>query len=109
MDKHFSEEKMFYKIGEVCDVLLLNPSQLRFWEKEFKELSPKKNTKGERIYTKEDIELIKLVAYYRSEKGYTVAGTREALKFKNVALERLKIIKKLENIKSFLEDVKRKI
>jgi len=109
MSKQFSEEKLFYKIGEVCNSLILNASQLRFWEKEFHELSPKKNSRGERIYTKKDIELITLIKFYRSEKGYTVAGTREALKSKDSVSVKLEMIKKLENIKGFLEDVKKKL
>ena len=109
MSEQFSEEKMFYKIGELCKILSLNASQLRFWEKEFTELVPRKNSKGERTYTKKDIELIRLIIHYRQYKGYTVAGTKEALKNKDSVATKLQMIKKLKNIKAFLEDVKKKI
>lgn len=109
MDKQFSGEKMFYKIGEVSSLLNVSPSQLRFWEKEFNALNPKKNLKGERIYTKDNIETIQRIIHLRQVKGYTVAGTKEALKIKDHVKEKLQIIKKLENLKAFLEDVKKRI
>ena len=109
MEEQFSEEKMFFKIGEVCSILNLNASQLRFWEKEFQELKPKKNSRGERIYTKEDIALIKTIHYLREEKGYTVPGAKEAIKNKDSLVKRIQLIKKLENLKTFFEEVKKNI
>lgn len=73
--------KLFYSIGEVADVFQLNESTLRFWEKEFpKVIKPKKNAKGTRVYTKEDIESIRLVYFLVKEKGMTLEGARKGLR-----------------------------
>ena len=73
--------KLFYSIGEVADVFQVNESTLRFWEKEFpKVIKPKKNAKGTRVYTKEDIESIRLVYFLVKEKGMTLEGARKGLR-----------------------------
>ena len=109
MDKQFSEGKMFYKIGELCEVLDVNASLLRFWEKEFTELSPKKNGKGERLYSKKDIELIQIIHYLVKEQGYTLPGAKTALKSRKKLEEKIKAIQKLQEVKNFLNDVKKRL
>lgn len=70
-------EKIFYSISEVSEMLQVNPSLLRFWEKEFDTLKPRKNKKGNRLFTKEDIEQIKLIHHLVKEKGMTIQGARK--------------------------------
>jgi len=73
--------KLFYSIGEVADIFHVNESTLRFWEKEFPTvIKPKKNAKGTRNYTKDDIENIRLIHFLLKEKGMTLAGARKKLR-----------------------------
>ena len=73
--------KLFYSIGEVADIFRVNESTLRFWEKEFPTvIKPKKNAKGTRNYTKDDIENIRLVHFLLKEKGMTLAGARKKMR-----------------------------
>jgi DNA-binding transcriptional MerR regulator len=73
--------KLFYSIGEVADLFHVNESTLRFWEKEFPTvIKPKKNAKGTRNYTKDDIENVRLVHFLLKEKGMTLAGARKKLR-----------------------------
>jgi len=73
--------KLFYSIGEVAAVFHVNESTLRFWEKEFPTvIKPKKNAKGTRNYTKDDIENVRLVHFLLKEKGMTLAGARKKLR-----------------------------
>jgi DNA-binding transcriptional MerR regulator len=72
--------KLYYKIGEVCDITGLRPSVLRFWEKEFKQLRPTKSGGGQRFYTAENIELVKLLKKMLYEEKYTIEGAKKKLK-----------------------------
>jgi DNA-binding transcriptional MerR regulator len=73
--------KLFYSIGEVAALFDVNESLLRFWEKEFPTtIKPKKNAKGTRSYTKEDIESIRLIYFMVKEKGMTLAGAKKRIK-----------------------------
>ena len=73
--------KLFYSIGEVADIFHLNESTLRFWEKEFPTvIKPKKNAKGTRNYTKDDIESVRLIHFLLKEKGMTLVGARKKLR-----------------------------
>lgn len=94
-------EKLFYSISEVADMFNVNQSNLRFWEKEFKQLKPKRNDKGTRFYSPEDILIIKQIIYLVSEQKLTLDGARRKLSQKKDAVakqqevvERLKAIKK---------------
>ena len=75
-----STEKLFYKISEVAEIFDINISAVRFWEKEFDILKPKKNKKGNRLFTPKDIENIKIIHYLLKERGYTVEGAKKKLK-----------------------------
>ncbi len=75
-------DKLYYKIGEVAKAFQVNTSLLRFWEKEFKDLKPKKNAKGNRLYTKEDIKVIQEIYYLVKEKSYTLEGAKKKLQEK---------------------------
>ncbi len=95
-------EKLYYSIGEVSEMFDLNASTLRFWEKEFEVLRPTKNKKGNRLFTKKDIEHIAQIVELVKQRGYTIQGAREQLRGKqsnrNVStqqevIDRLKIIR----------------
>ncbi len=100
-------EKLYYTIGEVAEMLDVNASLLRYWEKEFDILKPKKNVKGDRFFTKDDIEKIKLIYHLVKEKGYTLDGAKSRLKTESVSTEKkLQIIEKLKKIRGFMEELK---
>src|SRR5438093_7566007 len=71
--------KLFYKIGEVCEMTGTQPYVLRFWESEFPTLAPEKNRSGQRIYRKRDIDLIERIKILLYDKEYTIAGARKVL------------------------------
>ncbi|MBN8701818.1 MAG: MerR family transcriptional regulator [Bacteroidetes bacterium] len=75
-----NSERLFYSIGEVADMFNVNASLIRFWEKEFDCLTPRKNKKGDRLFTTDDIEQIRLIYYLVKTKGYTLQGAKEHLK-----------------------------
>jgi len=100
-------EKLYYTIGEVSKAFNVNASLIRFWESEFSVIKPKKNAKGNRYFTKEDIKNIELIYHLVKEKGYTLDGAKTHLKTKNKdALDNFDIIRKLNKIKSALEELK---
>jgi DNA-binding transcriptional MerR regulator len=72
-------EKLYYSIGEVSELLGLEPHVLRYWESEFKVLSPKKNRAGRRIYRKADIKTIERIKYLLKDQKYTIEGARKSL------------------------------
>jgi DNA-binding transcriptional MerR regulator len=72
--------KQIFKIGEVCEMMQVEPYVLRYWETEFEELQPEKNPMGQRVYRPRDIEVIYLIKKLLYEEGYTIAGARKQLK-----------------------------
>lgn len=72
-------EKLFYKIGEVSEIVGVEPYVLRYWETEFPFLSPRKTKSGQRIYTKKDIDLIVQIKRLLYEEKYTIDGARRKL------------------------------
>ena len=104
-EKH--PEKVYYTIGEVATMFNLNVSNVRYWENEFDILMPKKNAKGDRFFTKKDVANIRIIKELIKERGYTVEGAKIKLREnKDELQERMKIIHSLENIKSFLTQMK---
>jgi DNA-binding transcriptional MerR regulator len=96
-------EKRYYKIGEVAKAFNVNTSLIRFWEKEFEILKPKKNAKGDRKFTQEDIKNLKIIYYLVKDKGFTLDGAKTHLKEeKKKTLKNFEIISKLEHIKNEL-------
>ncbi|WP_406629726.1 MerR family transcriptional regulator [Ornithobacterium rhinotracheale] len=95
-------EKLYYKISEVAEAFGVNASLLRFWEKEFDILKPKKNRKGNRYFTPEDIQNLKIIYHLVKEKGYTLEGAKIALQEKEKITEETSIIFRLEKIKAEL-------
>lgn len=100
-------EKRYYGIGEVAKAFDVNTSLIRFWEKEFDVLKPKKNAKGNRKFTPDDIKNLKLIFYYVKERGFTLEGAKIHLKEgKKESLNNFEIISKLEDIKNQLSKIK---
>ena len=101
--------KLYYTIGEVSSLFNVNSSLIRFWEKEFSIIQPKKNKKGNRLYTPKDIENFNKIYQLVKIQGYTLDGAKNALKGKQVVATNPKeeLIMRLENIKSKLIALKK--
>ncbi len=103
-------KKMYYGIGEVAEAFDVNASLIRFWEKEFDILKPKKNAKGNRKFTPEDIKNLELIYHLVKERGFTLEGAKIHLKEqKREALDSFDIIRKLEAIKGQLLKIKEQL
>jgi DNA-binding transcriptional MerR regulator len=103
-------EKIYYSIGEVSDMFNVAPSLIRFWESEFEMIQPKKNRKGNRQFTKEDINQVKLIYHLVKEKGFTLQGAKEMLKSDSQTVnEKIELIESLKTIRHFLTEVKDKL
>lgn len=104
-------EKLFYSIGEVAAMFDVNTSLIRFWEKEFDVISPSKNKKGNRLFTKKDIDNFKLIFHLVKEKGYTLQGAKDKLKtgIKESDQAKAEVVDKLKKIKDQLLDIKNKL
>lgn len=103
-------EKVFYTIGEVADMFQVNTSHIRFWEKEFDILKPQKNKKGNRLFTKEDIENIKLIYHLVKERGLTLKGAKQKLKDnKEDTLNKHELVDRLKSIKHMLLEIQAKM
>src|SRR5260370_4384137 len=72
--------KLFFKIGEVCEITDTQPYVLRYWESEFPALAPAKNSSGQRIYRRRDIETVLRIKQLLYDEGFTFAGTKKRLK-----------------------------
>lgn len=99
-------EKLYYSIGEVSKALSVNTSLLRYWEKEFDILNPKKTVKGTRKYNSVDIKNLKLIYNLLKVRGFTIEGAKEKLKTESKKIE---IVEKLEKIKSRLEIIEKEL
>lgn len=103
-------EKLYYSIGEVATAFGVNASLIRFWEKEFDVLKPKKNAKGNRKFTPQDIKNLELIYHLVKERGFTLDGAKIHLKEnKQKTLDKLDIILKLKSIKSELLKIKEQL
>jgi DNA-binding transcriptional MerR regulator len=100
-------EKLYYSIGEVARMFNVNTSLIRFWEKEFEIIKPFKNKKGDRFFTKADIDNFHIIFHLVKERGYTLQGAREKLKQnKDDVIDNTEIVKTLQKMKEFLLDIK---
>ena len=99
--------KLYYSIGEVAKMFDVNTSLIRYWENQFSIIKPKKNKKGNRLFTKVDIENFHLIYHLVKEKGMTLKGAKQKIKDnKDGASHNLEIIKKLNGIKRILTNIK---
>lgn len=95
--------KLYYPIGEVADMFQVNTSMIRFYEKEFEILQPKKNAKGNRLFRPEDIENLKIIFHLIKDKGFTLQGAKDYMKGnRDEVAENQKIIDSLEKLKAFM-------
>lgn len=104
------EGKLYYSIGEISKAFGVNASLIRFWEKEFDILKPKKNAKGNRKFTPEDVKNLKLIYHLVKERGFTLDGAKTHLKEnQKKTLDKFEIVQKLEFIKSQLTELKNQL
>ncbi len=103
-------EKLYYSIGEVAEAFGVNTSLIRFWEKEFDVLKPKKNAKGNRRFTPQDIKNLELIYHLVKERGFTLDGAKIHLKQnKQKTLDQFEIIRKLKAVKAELLKIKEEL
>lgn len=106
-DQKKPSRKMFFSMGEVSEMFDVNPSLIRFWEKRFDVLKPRKNAKGNRLFTPEDVENLKLIYHLVKEKGMTLAGAEKYIKDnKNVLRRDVQILEHLGRIRAALLEIK---
>jgi DNA-binding transcriptional MerR regulator len=104
--KEAKVEKLYYSIGEVARMFDVNTSLIRFWEKEFDIIKPKKNKKGNRLFTQKDIDNFHIIFHLVKEKGMTLKGAKKKMKENREDTEHnFEIIKSLEQIKEMLTDL----
>ncbi len=100
-------EKVIFTIGEVADMIGEKTSLIRYWEKEFEALKPQKNKKGNRLFTKEDIETVKLIHYLVKERGLTLKGAKQKLKENpEGTTQNYEIVKRLHDIRQQLVEMR---
>ncbi len=99
-------DKLYYSIGEVAKAFNVNASLIRFWEKEFDAISPKKNKKGNRYFTQQDIKNLKLIYHLVKERGYTLEGAKTALHEQENIKQDVELIARMEHIRSELVKLK---
>ena len=108
--KEKETSKLYYTIGEVAEMFDVNASLIRFWEKEFEILKPKKSKKGNRLFTNDDLEALKLIYHLVKDRGFTLNGAKEKLKkHKFEAKKEVEMINSLEKVKKFLLALKKEL
>lgn len=100
------DSKQYYPISEVANMFNVNISLLRFWEKEFSILKPRKNKKGDRLFRPEDIRNLKIIHFLLKEKKYTIKGAKEYLKKGKKADDKFDAVEVLKNIRTMLLELK---
>ena len=101
---------MYYSIGEVSKIFNVNTSLIRFWEKEFSILKPKKNAKGNRLFTQKDVDNLHVIFNLVKERGFTLDGAKKKMKEnKYDSLNDVEMLKSLKKVRSFLLDLKEEL
>ena len=102
--------KLYYSIGEVARMFDVNSSLIRFWEKEFDIIKPKKNKKGNRLFTQDDVDNFYIIYHLVKERGFTLEGAKKKLKEnKSDTINNIEIIKSLNKVRDFLVDIKKEL
>ncbi len=102
--------KYYYSIGEVAKMFGVNTSMIRYWENEFDVLRPRKNKKGNRLFTERDVRYVHIIYHLTKVKGYTLAGAKQALKEKfSEYEERVILLSTLDKTRNFLLEVDREL
>ena len=110
MLKKKKTEKLFYSIGEVAELFEVNPSLIRYWEKEFHILKPQKNSKGNRQYTSRDLDTLRIIYHLVKERGYTLEGARDKLRRNRGEVEKnVEIADTLVRVKDFLLEIRKEL
>jgi DNA-binding transcriptional MerR regulator len=100
-------EKLYYSIGEVAEMFKVNTSLIRYWEKEFTIIKPKKNKKGNRFFTQADIENFHLIFHLVKERGMTLKGAKQKLKEnKDDTENNFEVVTRLQEIREMLVEIK---
>lgn len=108
--KDLNPNKLYHSIGEVATAFDVSTSLIRFWEKEFDVLKPRKNKKGDRLFTQEDIKNLHIIFHLLKERGFTIEGAKKKLKEnKNDTINQFEIVQSLNKLKSFLIEIKKDI
>ena len=103
-------KKLFYKIGEVAAMFEVNVSLIRFWEKEFDILKPKKNNKGNRLFTQKDVDNLTIIYHLVKERGFTLEGAKQKLKEnKSDTIDNIEIVNHLKDIREFLVKLRKEL
>lgn len=102
--------KILYSMGEVCEMFDVNPSLIRFWEKKFDILKPKKNAKGNRLFTVVDVENLKIIYHLVKERGLTLSGAEQEMREHRLQLRQgLSVIELLQRVRSTLVELKQEL
>ena len=102
--------KLYDSIGEVAEMFEVNTSLIRFWEKEFKTIQPKKNKKGNRMFTPKDIEQLRVIYHLLKERGFTIEGAKRKLKDnKEETINTTELVNKLRYVRAELEKIKNQL
>lgn len=105
--KEFEVTKLYYSIGEVAEMFNVSTSLLRFWESEFDILKPKKNRKGNRLFTPEDLKNLKIIYHLVKERGFTLEGAKKKLKAnQGDTINKFEIIDSLKKVRGLLVEMK---
>tara|TARA_Y100001954_G_C15393648_1_gene399260 strand:- start:241 stop:573 length:333 start_codon:yes stop_codon:yes gene_type:complete len=110
MIEHSKPDKLYYTIGEVAEMFDVNTSLIRYWEKEFDIIKPQKNKKGNRLFTKKDVDNFYIIYHLVKERGFTLQGAKDKLKENpEDTAKTADVIKSLTEIKAYLLDLKSKL
>lgn len=102
--------RLYYGISEVAEMVGVSNSLIRFWEKEFQIIKPKKNRNGNRLFTGKDIENLKFIYHLVKEKGHTLAGAKKIIKnSKYAAKKNYEMIENLKELKTFLVSLRQRL
>jgi DNA-binding transcriptional MerR regulator len=101
--KHEGIRKLYYSIGEVAELTDLEAHVLRYWETEFEHLRPKKNRAGNRVYTEQDIDLVRRIKHLLRDDKYTIEGARQVLERHANSAEGDPVGRDLLELRAFLE------
>jgi DNA-binding transcriptional MerR regulator len=103
MEENKTNGKYYYSIGEVAKMFNVNTSTIRYWEREFDVLRPRKNKKGNRLFTERDVRYVHVIYQLLKVKGYTLAGAKTTLKEKfSDYEERIILLETLDKTRNFL-------
>ncbi len=104
---NLEDHKIYYSIGEIAKLLKVNNSLIRFWEKEFDIIKPKKNSRGNRIFTKNDVFNLQLIYHLLKEKKYTIKGAKKKIRDnKDGVKKNFEVIQNLQTIRSKLAEIR---